>query len=129
MLRIASTICLGLALASPAAAQSLKVEGRIPVTASPGGFTVQGGGGRGARGMWCAAAVYASKVLGAAHNQRVYVAKGSNINVGRFTLNSAGLTPQTASILGTSVGTPGANLSVTHAESFCSDFRHFRGDN
>ena len=122
------SLTLAAALAAPAAAQSLRVEQRVNVSATANGFAVQNGGGLGARGMWCGASTYATKVLGASGTDRIYVSKGRGRGLGargpvEFTLNPAGLTPQPATILGASINQPGANLSVAHAGQFCIDFR------
>ena len=123
MLRTTALVCLGLIFAAPLAAQSLRVEGRITVSAVQGGFAVNGGGGIRARGMWCAASRYATRVLGAGQTQRIYVANGSNLNIGQFTMDPRGLTPSSAIFLSKSIRTPGANLSVAHSQEFCIDFR------
>lgn len=119
---------LAMALAAPVAAQTIRVEQRVNVTGTANGFAVENGGGIGARGMWCGAATYARKVLGAPGTTRIYVSKGRGRGLGargpvEFTLDPAGLTPRSATILGASINQPGANLSVAHAGQFCIDFR------
>ena len=116
------------ALAVPAAAQTLRVERAVNVTGVANGFAVENGGGLGARGMWCGAATYARKVLGASDSTRIYVAQGRGSGLGArgpvvFTTDATGLTPRPATILGASINQPGANLSVAHAGGFCIDFR------
>jgi len=126
MRRILTTCILTAALATPLSAQTFRAENRVTVTPGSGGFSVENGGGQGARGMWCAAADYARDVLGASGSQRIYVAedraRGQRGPV-RFTLDATGLTPSRVSILGSSIRTAGANLSVGHAISFCADFK------
>lgn len=126
MRRFISVCMLSAAFAAPLSAQTFRAENRVTVTPETGGFSVLNGGGQGARGMWCAAADYARDVLGAAGAQRIYVAedraRGQRGPV-RFTLDAAGLTPSRVSILGSSIRTAGANLSVGHAFSFCADFK------
>jgi len=115
-----AAIAAGLAAAP---AQAYQTPHSIDVTAQNGGFLVADGGGFGARGMWCAAAQYASNVAGASGTQRIYVAKPANRSGVLFTLNPRGLQPKSVSITGASIRTRGANLSVDHAIQFCSDFR------
>ncbi|NNE53405.1 MAG: hypothetical protein HKN30_13520 [Sulfitobacter sp.] len=112
-------------LATPLAAQTFRAEGGITVTPVPGGFSVPDGGGMGARGMWCAAADYAIRRLGAVGIERLYVAQPYS---GRrspvvFTLDPADLEPSRVLIPGFTIRRAGANLSVGHAMSFCADFR------
>ncbi|MGJ8544884.1 MAG: hypothetical protein ACSHWZ_05520 [Sulfitobacter sp.] len=112
------------ALAVPALAEGFRAQNRVHVTPVAGGFQVDGGGGFGARGMWCAAADYARRVEGAPGAARLYVsgpAKQGGQAV--FTLDPAGLTPQSVLSTAQSVNTAGANLSVDHALGFCADAR------
>ncbi len=117
-------------LALPATAQSFRAENRVTVTPVTGGFEAFEGGGMGARSLWCAAADYAKEVRGASGTQRLYVktARGPSVTQPNrkavsFTLDPTGLTPSTVLVLGPSIRTPGANLSVDHAYSFCADHR------
>lgn len=128
MYRTLTAALAALTLAAPAGAAPFRAENRVSVTAAPGGFLVHGGGGQGARGMWCAAADYAREVLGAPQTQRVYVAQDSPRGLGLrqpvlFTLDPSGLTPSRFLIVGGSVGRAGANLLIGHAYSFCADHR------
>ncbi|MGB3247399.1 MAG: hypothetical protein WBB25_22930 [Sulfitobacter sp.] len=117
--------------ATSLAAQTLRVEGRINVSPVAGGFLVEDGGGNGARGMWCAASEYARRVLGASGTQRIYVTgplTSSNRRAPvRFSLDPGGTTPSRVTILGVSIYTAGASLSVDHAIGFCADFRLSHG--
>ena len=129
------SICVaGLAFvvsAAPLSAQGYRAENRIHVNPLAGNvFEVIEGRGYGARGMWCAAADYAKDVLRAPGTSRLYVhtARGPSITqpgrkAAAFTLDPTGLTPSGAMIVTISVRTPGANLSVDHAYSFCADAR------
>jgi hypothetical protein len=124
MIRSLTVAALAVALAAPVAAQTFRAENRVNVTAVAGGFTVENGAGFGARGMWCAAADYARDVLDARGTQRIYVAEDRKMRQRgpvKFTLDSAGLTPSSILILGSSIRTAGANLSVDHAGQFCAD--------
>lgn len=125
------TICFSLIaatlLAAPLAAETYRAQGRVDVTPVQGGFAIQNGNGMGARGMWCGAADYAHRVLGASGTQRIYVV-GPRTSQNRrapviFSLNPQGTTPVRASILGRSTSTAGSSLSVDHAISFCADFK------
>lgn len=126
MLRLFSACALTAALAAPLGAQTFHAKNGVTATPDAGVFSVANGGGLGARGMWCAAADYARDVLGANGSQRIYVAedraRGQRGPV-RFTLDATGLTPSRVSIIGASIRTAGANLSVGHAISFCADFK------
>lgn len=118
---------LAAAVATPAAAQTLRVERSVNVTGTASGFEVQNGGGLGARGIWCGAATYAQDVLGASDTTRIYVGQTQARGPVAFTLNPAGLTPIAVSSLGASIRQAGANLSVAHASIFCNDFRLISG--
>lgn len=118
---------LAVAVAAPAAAQTLRVERSVNVTGTANGFEVQNGGGLGARGVWCGAATYAQKVLGASETTRLYVGQTQARGPVTFTLDPAGLTPSAVSSLGASIRQPGANLSVAHASTFCNDFSLISG--
>ncbi|WP_299411774.1 hypothetical protein [uncultured Sulfitobacter sp.] len=113
-------------MAGPAQAATFKAENGVRVVPVSGGFSVTGDAGLGARGMWCAAADYARSRAGAGNAQRLYIAQGRTPGIGQrgaivFTLNAAGLTPSSVTILGASLKKAGANLSVGHAYGFCAD--------
>lgn len=117
---------VALLAAGPAVAQTFKAENGVLVDPVANGFAVSGDAGIGAPGVWCGAADYARKHEGVRGNQRLYVAEGRKAGRGQpvvFTLDPAGLTPSTATILGSSLSRAGANLSVGHAYSFCADSR------
>ncbi|MGC1504375.1 MAG: hypothetical protein WA782_09580 [Sulfitobacter sp.] len=126
---IGKTIVLFAALSiAPAvlSAQEFRAENHVKVTGVAGGFEVANGGGYGARGMWCAAADYARRVLGAHGHDRVYIAVARTPGLGqrapvRFTLDPAGLNPSSVTIVGASLRKAGASLSVDHAYQFCAD--------
>ncbi len=112
---------------SSVAASAFTAENGLSVERSAGGFTVEGGGPFGAQGMWCAAADYARRAVGASTDQRLYVTGPSgNRNKVAFTLDMGGLSLTSVSSLGASVKQPGANLSIGHALSFCADHKLLR---
>ena len=124
MPRTIALISTLLLLSTPLAAQTFRAENRVDVTGTAGGFLVANGGGQGARGMWCAAADYSKRVLGAHGTQRIYVAQALQRGApAHFTLDPTGLTPSRVSIVSASLRTPGASLSVYHAYVFCADHR------
>jgi len=123
MYKVVISTALALGVALPA--HAFQAENRVTVNAVSNGFNVTGDAGYGARDIWCAAADYARSEAGARDAQRLYVAQARAAR-GRevvFTLNPEGLTPTSVLILGQSVKTAGANLSVGHAYSFCADHR------
>jgi len=112
--------------ASPLAAKTFTAENGIQVVPARAGFTVQGDAGSGARHIWCAAGDYASRRAGAGGAARLYIAEGRAPGLGqrapiRFTLDAAGLTPSAVLVTGLSLRNAGANISVGHARSFCSN--------
>lgn len=120
------TLTTSLTVAAPLAAGAFTAQNRIAVSGSADRIEVAGGGGFGARGAWCAAADYAQKRLGASGTTRLYVAESNTLRAGSpllFTLNADGLSPRPVTIVGASLRTPGATLSVAHAQSFCADAR------
>jgi hypothetical protein len=121
MLYKSTLFALGLAMAAPLAAQDFTAVNRIAVTGNAQQIVVTEDGDFGARSTWCAAADFARRGLGRAGTDRLYVAEGNRNPPFAFTLDPAGLTPTSASVLGASLRTPGANLSVDHAASFCAD--------
>jgi hypothetical protein len=127
MKRMLVALSAAIVLATPLAAQTYRAEGRVTVTPTAQGFSIQNGGGMGTRGMWCGAAKYARDRLGASGTQRIYVtqprtAANRRAPVG-FSLRPRGTTPGTVLILGRSIFTSGASLSVNHAIGFCADFK------
>ena len=120
-------IPLALAGFVPAAeAAPFRAENRVTVTSAELGFDVRGDAGFGARGMWCAAADYARRALGVAGTERIYIAEARTPGLGqrgpvRFTLDAGTLPRSEVFIVGSSLSTLGANLSVDHAYSFCAD--------
>lgn len=130
--KVFSAIVVAVMMASPAVAKDFKAANGVIVVAHAKGFAVTGDAGLGARGIWCAAADYARKHEGSKNGQRLYVALDRERGLGKrspivFTLNSAGLTPSSAIILGSSISRAGANLSVGHAIGFCVDHKLIRG--
>lgn len=124
MKTVSLALIAALSVAAPAAAQSYIATGGVQIQSSGGVFSVRNGRGQGARGMWCGAAEYASRVLGASGTQRLYVTNprtSGRSSVG-FSLSPRGTSPKSVSILGRSVREAGSNLSVAHAIQFCNDF-------
>lgn len=108
--------------AAPLSAQTYEAQNGVRVTGSANSFTVSGGNGYGARGVWCAAADFARVVAGASTAQRLYVtSSGSSTRNVRFSLSPRGLSPQTVTSIGSSISTPGANLTIGHAIGYCAD--------
>ncbi len=128
MIRKLLVLSVVIGCSTPLAAEVFRAENHVKVTGTAGGFEVANGGGYGARGMWCAAADYARRVLGAPGNARMYIAEGRVPGLGqrapvRFTLDPAGLNPSPVVIVGASLRKAGASLSVDHAHQFCADAR------
>ncbi len=126
MLSRFTVLIAALFVAAPVSAQSFFAENRVVVNGTAGGFEVSGGGGYGARGMWCAAADFARDVLGAAGVDRIYIAQGRTPGFGqrapvRFTLDPTGLLPKPVFVVSASLRQAGSNLSVDHAYQFCAD--------
>lgn len=132
MLRILTAALVTVSFALPATAETFKAKNRVEVKPVAGGFEVLGDAGFGARGMWCAAADYARRALKAKGGDQLYVAQPRTPGLGQrgsvvFTIDPAGLTPSSVLILGSSLRTQGARLSVGHAYQFCADGNLIRG--
>lgn len=126
MTRMTMLLVATLLVATGANAQVFRAENRVDVVGVPGGFEVRGDAGHGARGMWCAAADYARRVLGAGGFDRIYIAEGRTPGIGqrapvRFTMDPSGLIPRNVLIVGASLQEAGATLSVDHARGFCAN--------
>jgi len=90
-------------------------------------FEVIARGAAGAGDYWCGAADYAHRALGAPWSARIYIVRGRgpSVTTGRrtavqFTLRpeAAGVTPIDPSLFLNRM-TPGDNMSVTQASTFC----------
>lgn len=86
--------------------------------------------GEGARGIWCAAAEFADKVLSLPGDQRLYVktARGPSISgAGRtgvvFTADPARVSGEVGRANSVSVSRAGLGLPVFHALQFCRNWR------
>ncbi len=128
MYRYILPIAAALLSVSPAMAQTFRAENRVMVTPVTDGFVITSGGDHGAMGMWCAAADYARKVLGAAGTDRIYISQGRNPGLGqrgpvRFSMDGSGLRSKPVVVVGASLSEPGSNLSVDHAYQFCTSAR------
>ncbi|MEL7099220.1 MAG: hypothetical protein AAGM84_10370 [Pseudomonadota bacterium] len=130
MFRPLALAALTAAFALPASAQSFQAENDLTVNAVPGGFEVIESGSFGARSIWCAASDYAQDVLGVAGTSRLYVLSprgAAQTAPGRkgvtFTTDASAVSPVQTLVLGSSIRTPGSNLSVDHSYQFCYDRR------
>ncbi|THH35685.1 hypothetical protein E4Z66_11380 [Aliishimia ponticola] len=127
--RAAATICMGL-FATSIAAQDYKAPNGMRVTATgPHSFEVSGMAELWARDYWCAAASYASRVLGLPGNAPIYVSdpyERGDRSIG-FSTVPGDVAPSSAWILGESVRREGATHRVGHAISFCADRNLRRG--
>ncbi len=92
-------------------------------------FEVIEGHGEGPRGIWCAAANFAERRLGAPGPARLYIRSGRGPSVsgaGRigvvFTLDATTLTSSPVRSYSVNVTQPGLNLPVGHAIQFCKDY-------
>ncbi|MEM9968076.1 MAG: hypothetical protein AAF755_08260 [Pseudomonadota bacterium] len=121
MVRLTVLIALISCLAVPLAAQEFRASNRVPVTGTSDTINVLGDGGFGARGIWCAAADYALRVLRVPGNTRLYVREARRTPPFVFTLDAAGAASSSVLVLSSSLRQPGSNLSVNHALGFCAD--------
>ena len=108
-------------------AQSYRAINKLTVVPLGGSkFEVIEQRGEGLRGIWCAAAEYAERRLGA--SGRVYVSEGrgpARSVQGRksvvFTTNAASLSQGPSQSLVVSTSRVGAGLPIAHAIQFCCD--------
>ena len=108
-------------------AQSYRAINKLTVVPLGGSkFEVIEQRGEGPRGIWCAAAEYAKRRLGA--SGRVYVSEGrgpARSVQGRksvvFTTNAASLSQGPSQSLVVSTSRVGAGLPIAHAIQFCRD--------
>ncbi|MDU8930002.1 hypothetical protein RXV86_21665 [Alisedimentitalea sp. MJ-SS2] len=130
-MRIFAAATLAATLLAPTANAYTAING-LTVNPVANGYEVIARAGSGPRQFWCAAAQYA-RAKGAGPTQRVYISKGygpSTTQQGRRAVTYT-IAPSGALLPGTrpgdngnysvSIRTPGFNLSVGHAEGFCSD--------
>ena len=124
---VALTLAVAMALPAVAAnAETFKAQNRVTVTTQGDGvFYAPMANQGGARGTWCAAADYATEVLGANGHERLYVVAPKTTNSGPtgFALDPQGVDAMPVSGLSAGLRTKGANLSVSHAYQFCHDSR------
>lgn len=120
-------LACGLALGTTAAsARTFIAENNIPVVSSGGSsFVVQGQGGWGAQGAWCAASDYARQVLGASNTQRIFVDNQPRLpkRHTKFTLSQNGLKRTSVLSLSATLNTPGTSVSVGGGHQYCIDIR------
>lgn len=125
-MRIATLVTAFACIATASSAFTNRYTSRLDVNPINGTqFEVIEGYGEGARGMFCAAAVYAEQVLGV-RGGRVYVLtpRGPSRTVqGRkgavFTVDANDVTPAFGASV--TVKQPGYGLRITHALQFCSE--------
>ncbi len=113
-----------------AAAQTYQAVNLLNVVPLGGAdFEVIEARGEGARGIWCAAADFAEKTLGAGTTAELFIKRGRGASVsgvGRsgvtFTLDSASLPVSAFKSYSVSVDRPGQSLPLGHAIQFCRDY-------
>lgn len=112
------------ALASAQTYRAVNDLNVVPLSRST--FEVIEARGEGPRGIWCAAAEYAERRLGA--KGRVYIREGrgpSRSVSGRksvvFTTNTANLTQGPSQAISVSTSKVGTGLPIAHAIQFCRD--------
>lgn len=125
-MRILMVPALVALMITPLAAYASTAQNGLSVASAGHGFAVQGTSGQGARAIWCAAGEYAFRTKGAGNADRLYISEGRKPGFGQrgpvtFTLDAGGLTPSAVLVTGLSLRNAGANLSVGHARSFCSN--------
>lgn len=123
-------IVLAAMIGTTAAAQAFEAQNRLLVV--PLGskdFEVIEARGEGARGMWCAAADYAKRVLKQPGGSRVYVKtpRGPSVSgAGRigvvFTTDPSRLSVAPNKGYSVTVRTAGRGLPINHAYQFCIDY-------
>lgn len=114
--------------ASPALSQSFKAKNRMVVNPiSSAVFEVVETRSLGASGSWCAAADYATRVLGASGKTELIVKtpRGKSVTDPRrkgvaFTLDPAEVPEPLSKSVSPSTKIPGQTLPVGHALAFCS---------
>lgn len=127
MRRIVFATALICALPAMAQAQTYRAVNDLNVVPLGGTtFEVIEARGEGPRGIWCAAAEYAERRLGA--GGRVYISEGrgpARSAAGRksvvFTTNAANLTRGPFKSVSVSTSSVGVGLPVAHAIQFCRD--------
>jgi len=123
---ICATVVAGLMPAFASAQTYRAVNDLTVVGLDAATFEVIEGRGEGPRGIWCAAAEYAERQLGA--TGRIYIREGrgpSRVASGRkgvlFTTNEANLTQGPSQSLSVSTSQIGVGLPIAHAIQFCRD--------
>lgn len=108
-------------------AQSFRAVNHLDVVPLKGGtFEVIQSHGEGARGIWCAAADYAERNLGAKGRVYLYAARGPAQTVnGRksvvFTTDASSLSEGPSQSYTLSTSQVGVGLPIAHAIQFCRD--------
>ena len=132
--RLLSAIALALLCSAPVAAFQPHILLDVRASGSATSFEVFESRGVGPTHFWCVAADHARRVLGAASNQRIYVARplgASQIEPGRkavgFTLSAAEVEaekpkPSPLTLLTyTTIRSAGASMNLTQALQYCTD--------
>ena len=121
-------MCAALMIATPAFANSFKAQNRLTVNPiSNSVFEVVESRSLGASGSWCAAADYATRVLGASGKADLFLKtpRGPSVtNPGRkgvaYTLNSNQVGAPPSKSTSVSTKNAGATMAVGHALALCS---------
>ncbi|QUJ75193.1 hypothetical protein KDD17_09155 [Sulfitobacter albidus] len=127
MKKYISLAALAVFLPAAASAQAYRAVNDLTVVPLQGGsFEVIEGRGEGPRGIWCAAAEYAERRLGA--DGRVYIQDGrgpARSVAGRksvvFTTDARALSQPPSQSIALSTSQIGIGLPVDHAIQFCRD--------
>ena len=107
--------------ASAASAQTFTAQNHLDVSApSPDQITVFGPAELWARDYWCAVGDYAFRRLGLDFTDRLQVVRPYQSSDESVVFGVGG-TPASVFSLAATVRTPGANLSVGQARSYCAD--------
>jgi hypothetical protein len=126
-----SSAAIALAVAPLCAAaqsyQSVNLLDVVPLNGSD--FEVIEANGEGPRGIWCAAADFAEREIGASTTAELYVKRerGPSVSgLGRtgvsFTLDQASLSVPAIKSYSVTTNRPGLSLPVGHAIQFCRDY-------
>ena len=123
-----ASLCVALMIATPALANSFKAQNRLTVNPiSKSVFEVVESRSLGASGSWCAAADYATRVLGASGKADLYLKtpRGPSVtNPGRkgvaYTLDHNQVGAPLTTSTSVSTKTAGTTFAVGHALALCS---------
>jgi len=113
-------------LGAPVTARGYAPDNDLSTARIQNGVQVTGGTSLDARAVWCAASDFAFNQLGASGSQNLFVSEPRSTGSDgysrvSFTLDPAGLVPADFLFTGSSLGRPGAMLTINHALSFCAE--------